>query len=187
MIWILPLAKDEAENERRKDDYAAMIDRLPYSTLERLLKPCLAGLPASDIAKQLQPINDLRGHIAHRGLKSADYRGRNPFTDHDCLAQVFFDCWAVGKQLDEFLEHMVLDPQYRARVNARHCDACTHEQCDGCKQSDVELSSETVKNASETGRFFMLRLCKACLAFANAGTLEFEAKPGWPPSARKTV
>jgi hypothetical protein len=86
-----------------------MVDGLSFGAVYNVLKPLFAAFPADDLAS-IKPIQDVRNSVAHRtDMSKIDYRGRNPFTDPDCLAQLYLDGWAVREEIAHFLGTMVLD------------------------------------------------------------------------------
>ena len=80
--------------KKRKDILSNMVTKLSFQQVFRLLKP---GLDAFD-NPNLKPIDDLnkvRNLAVHQDINKVIYKNRNPFKDFDCLAQIFFDGWAV--------------------------------------------------------------------------------------------
>jgi len=44
-------------------------------------------------------------------MSKIEYKGRDPFNDADCLAQVYLDAWAARAELRKFYERMIEDPR----------------------------------------------------------------------------
>jgi len=126
---LLPLVwegDDKDEVERYRASLLKTVNRLNFSTVHRLLKPCFDAYPADELGN-LQMINDVRNQTAHGNAESVVYKARNPFRDEDCLAQLFFDAWAANKVLGDFLTKMVLDPRALAeRYYELYCESLQH-------------------------------------------------------------
>ena len=104
----------EDQDEKTLKDHEKMIEGLSFGQMYRTLWPILKNWPY-DIS-HIQAINDLRNQVAHKkDVSSIDYKGRNPFDDADSFAQVFFDAWAVKKELGKFLHRKVIDPPRRVQ------------------------------------------------------------------------
>ncbi len=102
---------NEKENKKALEPFDKMVERLNFSSMYRILKPILNSWPSPDLAN-IQPINDLRNQIAHSSsIDKIEYKGRNPFKDGDAFAQVFFEAWAIKKELTEFFYRAIKDPQ----------------------------------------------------------------------------
>jgi hypothetical protein len=100
-----------------------MIIKLNFSAVHRLLKPAFDAFPAPDLAN-IEPINQVRGQVAHRqDMSEVQYKGRSPFADPDCLAQLFFEGWAIRQEVSHFFERMISDP----RAIADHYAKFYHE------------------------------------------------------------
>lgn len=108
-----------AQYQRHVKKLEDTVAGLNFATVHRLLKPALDAFVAPDLAN-IGAINELRNRIAHEtDVKKIRYKGRSPFSDPDCLAQLFFEGWAVRKEIGHFCERRVLDPRARA---VRHAE-----------------------------------------------------------------
>jgi hypothetical protein len=91
---------------------------MTFSQVHRLLKPAFDSFPGPDLANA-EPINNLRNQVAHDGdVSKIVYKGRNPFRDADCVAELFFDWQGFHKEIGHFHERMIEDPQYAASQDA---------------------------------------------------------------------
>ncbi len=109
---LLPLifkTNKEQQNTRQTEKLEKTIRKMSFMSISNLLKPCLDSFPSSDFSN-LEEINRIRNDVAHRDIEKARYKGRNPFRDHECLAQLFFESWAIDKELSKFFERMIDDP-----------------------------------------------------------------------------
>lgn len=105
----------EGEDDKVLGDLEKMVTGLSFGQMYRLLWPILKNWPF-DI-DSLKPLNELRNQAAHvNSIKKVSYKGRNPFTDADCFAQVFFDAWVVRGELAKFFEKRVSGPQEQCKM-----------------------------------------------------------------------
>ncbi|MBL7203502.1 MAG: hypothetical protein ISS63_04100 [Desulfobacteraceae bacterium] len=91
----------EEDNELHIDRLSKSIDRMSFSHILKLLQPCLNAAD-SDTFNNLANINQIRNYATHKDIMKARYKGRNPFTDHDALAQLFIDVEHIHSELGEF-------------------------------------------------------------------------------------
>lgn len=111
LLGIIFHGEDEAEYELHCKKLEEMVSNLNFATVHRLLRPAFEAFAAPDLAN-IQPINQLRNSVAHaKDVENVLYKGRSPFTDPDCLAQLYFDGWAVRQELGHFFERMIDDPR----------------------------------------------------------------------------
>ncbi len=110
---------DEAKGSGPKDDLFTTVAQMSFSSVFRILQPLLRAYPSRDL-DAIQAINALRNRVAHsRSLSDVKYKGRSPFTDADCFAQVFLDAWAARKALQDFHQRMIEEPASIAALHAR--------------------------------------------------------------------
>lgn len=102
------------EDENRKENLEKGIDKMSFTTMHRILKSCFDAFPGPDL-KSIGPINDVRNLAAHGNVEKVTYQGKNPFYNHETLAQLFLDCWAAKEELKHFYERMVSDPREKAK------------------------------------------------------------------------
>jgi len=95
------------------------INKMSFMNVYNLLKPCLDAYNVSEFS-DIPEINKTRNKLAHGDLKNISYKDRNPFTSHDCLAQIFFDSWAIRKMLRKFYGRMIEDPRLRVKSFAEY-------------------------------------------------------------------
>jgi hypothetical protein len=119
LMAVLFQTNDEAKSNGAKDDLDKTIGQMNFSSVFRILQPILRAYPSRDL-DAIQAINELRNRVAHsRSLSDVKYKGRNPFTDADCFAQVFLDAWAARKALQDFHQRMIEEPASIAALHAR--------------------------------------------------------------------
>ncbi len=105
------LTDDEGHNEEVKANFEKMIDRLGFMDMFRVLRPVLLSWPYPDL-ESIQAINETRGQAAHGGDPGkVRYKGRNPFQDGDCFAQIYFDVWAIKGSMTKFFEWTIERPK----------------------------------------------------------------------------
>jgi len=114
---------NEKKNTERRAELEKQIDRMNFSSLHRILKPCLDEFPATS-ENALSELNNVRNQAAHGSSKDTKYKNRNPFKDHDCFAQLFFDAWAFKQGLSKFFDIMIDGPRHIAERNAKHVEEC---------------------------------------------------------------
>jgi len=101
------LTDDEIENEKTEMRFSKMIDKLGFRDMQRLLEPALSSWPYPELC-DISEINTTRNQAAHaRNTSKVSYKGRNPFTDADCLAQMFVDAFAFRAAMRKFVDHAV--------------------------------------------------------------------------------
>jgi hypothetical protein len=98
------LTNDEAKNKETLADFDKMIGRLGFMEMYRILRPIFKWWPSPDL-RWIADINETRGLAAHTdSMEKVFYRGRNPFKDVDCFAQMFLDVWAIRQSLEKYFE-----------------------------------------------------------------------------------
>lgn len=100
---------EEDKNKKRRESLWNMVHSLNFSNVYRILKPCLKAYPASDL-DNIPNINEIRNKVVHSNINNALYKNRNPFTNFDCLAQIYVESWAVTKSLYDFRDRLVIKP-----------------------------------------------------------------------------
>ena len=68
------------------------------------------------IARDIKEIHDLRLGPAHGDMTSLTYRERDLVTDHQALAELYFQWWALNKELNKFIEKTIDGPIEHERV-----------------------------------------------------------------------
>ena len=96
------LTDDEKHNDKVTKEFSKKIERLGFMDMYRVLRPCLNSWPYPEFA-YIQDINDARNAAAHNdAIDSVNYKGRNPFKDADCFAQMYFDVWAIKQNMEKY-------------------------------------------------------------------------------------
>lgn len=126
MIPLVGHHLNERDAKRDRETLDRGIQDLSFSSLRIMLKPVLKCYGSSDI-DHVWEINALRNQVAHGNIGRVRYRGRNPFRDHDALAQVYFDFWAAVQELGRFFDKRINGPRLIAQ---EHEEGCTqHYDC----------------------------------------------------------
>lgn len=101
------LTDDDIENEKTENRFTRMIDKLGFRDMQRLLEPALTSWPYPELS-DISEFNTVRNQAAHaRDTCRVSYKGRNPFTDADCLARMFIDAFAFRAAMRKFMDHAV--------------------------------------------------------------------------------
>ncbi len=79
------------------------IRKMSFNNIYQLLKPGFISFDYPDLLN-IEEINKVRNLAIHGDIEKVLYKERNPFTDHDCLAQVFFEGWTARKILNKYTE-----------------------------------------------------------------------------------
>lgn len=114
----LALADDEDANAKNADALAKVIDDLGFMQMFKILGPVLRSWPYPDF-KSIQAVADARNQAAHEDVSKVRYKGRNPFEDADCFAQMYSDVWAIRESMKRFFDKTIAQPQ---RVLRRYID-----------------------------------------------------------------
>lgn len=105
------LTDDEEANAKTVADFEKVIVRLGFMEMFRVLRPVLLSWPYKDL-ESIQAVNETRNLAAHGGdIAKVLYKGRNPFTDGDCFAQLYFDVWAIRQTMHRFFDQAVARPK----------------------------------------------------------------------------
>ena len=80
-----------------------------FMDMFRLLKPILVSWSyAYPELALVETLNQTRIQAAHaRGLEQVSYKGRSPFTDADCLAEMYLDVFTIRKCMRKFRDKAV--------------------------------------------------------------------------------
>lgn len=112
------LTDNEGHNKKVEADFEKMVDRLGFMDMFRIIRPVLYSWPYPDL-ESIQAINDTRNQAAHSEIEKVQYKGRNPFTDADCFAQIYFDVWAIKQTIAKFFDQAIERPK---RLLKRYID-----------------------------------------------------------------
>ena len=85
------------------------INSMSFSQIHKLLEPCFESFGTAELDEYIPTINTLRNEATHRKPKHFRYKGRDPVTDIDCLAEIYIDSWYVHTRLGEFYERRIDD------------------------------------------------------------------------------
>ncbi len=109
------LTDDEERNEKTIANFDKMIARRGFSEMYRILGPIFDSWLMPDL-KSIQNINEARNAAAHgNSVDRVDYKGRNPFKDADCFAQMFFDAGAIQQCLAKYFYMVIERPTAQLR------------------------------------------------------------------------
>jgi len=110
------LTNDEQQNEMTLAQFDKMIGGLSFMGMYRVLQPIFKSWPSPDL-QSIQYINETRNLAAHKDSPEAiSYRGRNPFKDADCFAQMYSDVSAFRHSVTKYFEIAVEGPIERLRA-----------------------------------------------------------------------
>jgi hypothetical protein len=122
LVWVDTLATDGEERAvEQRESLSKYVERMSFGAVHSMLKPCLEAFDKD----QLAPIGDirrLRNEVTHGIPDRANYKGRNPFRDSECLAQLFVESWVVREQLSELIMHRIDGARALHRQNAEFYD-----------------------------------------------------------------
>ena len=111
---LLFLTDDELENQRTLAEFEKTISNVSVGQMLLVLQPIMSKW-YPDLAA-ISAINETRNLAAHQNdITKVLYKGRNPFTDGDCFAQMYFDVWAIKQSMAKFFWNTIEKPQDRLR------------------------------------------------------------------------
>jgi hypothetical protein len=109
------LTSDEQQNGKTIAAMERAILRLSFMDMYRILRPVIESWPYPDL-QSIGSLNDARNTAAHGGaVEKVMYKDRNPFTDADCFAQMYFDVWAIQQNIAKFFDHAIDKPKRQLR------------------------------------------------------------------------
>lgn len=104
------LFEDDAELKEKEDLLYKNVGRVPFGTMFSLLEATLHRAPWPDLASA-KAINETRNKLAHSpDLSKVTYKGRSPFDDEDCLAQMYFEVWAFEQEYGKLFWRTIEEP-----------------------------------------------------------------------------
>ncbi|MDO9026954.1 MAG: hypothetical protein Q7U87_03640, partial [bacterium] len=86
------------------------IEKMSFHEVHKLLKPAFDSFKDGDI-EFIEDITELRNRLVHGHTKDLAYRGKNPFNDGECLAEIYWNSWSAIKALKHFYERKIEDYQ----------------------------------------------------------------------------
>ncbi len=108
------LTQDERQNEKTTAGFDRVMRGLGFMHIYRILQPVLDSWPYPDL-QSIGDLNATRNATAHGGVAGVSYKGRNPFNDADCFAQMFFDVWAIRQSMTKIFERVIQMPGVRLK------------------------------------------------------------------------
>lgn len=109
------LTDDEQKNSETIARFDKTIARLSFASMYRVLRPIFEGWPYPDLAS-IADVNEARNLAAHENaVETVLYKGRNPFKDADCFAQMYFDVWAIKQSVTKYFEWTISMPKERLK------------------------------------------------------------------------
>ena len=113
------LTNDEEQNEKTLVQFDKMIGNLSFMGMYRILQPIFKSWPSPDL-QSIQHINETRNMAAHKDApEGITYRGRNPFKEADCFAQMYFDVWAFKQSVTKYFELAIEGPVARLQAQLK--------------------------------------------------------------------
>ncbi len=108
------LTGDEADDKKTLAKFESAIRGLGFAQMFRILQPVLNSWPYPEL-KDIEKLNATRNAAAHGKVENVKYKGRNPFKDADCLAQIYFDVWAIKQQMARYFDFTIQRPRRQLR------------------------------------------------------------------------
>ena len=110
---LLFLTDDELQNQQTLADFDKTIGGLSFMNMYRILQPIMNRWYGD--FESIAAINETRNLAAHGDVSKVRYKGRSPFTDADCFAQMYFDVWAIKQSVPKFFWHTIEKPREKLR------------------------------------------------------------------------
>jgi hypothetical protein len=77
---------------------------------QHAVRSCIFGF------EEIGALNETRNLAAHQSdITKVLYKGRSPFSDPDCFAQMYFDVWAIKQSMPKFFWHTIEKPREKLR------------------------------------------------------------------------
>lgn len=111
----LILVSNDDERVVKERTLNASIDRLNFGQMWKLIEFAIKDCPWPDL-ELIPEINKTRNQVAHgEQIEKIRYRGRNPFSDADCLASMYFDVFAIKSSLPRFFWRTIEEPDWQLK------------------------------------------------------------------------
>jgi hypothetical protein len=111
---LLFLTDDEAENERTLAEFDKTISNVSFGQMYSVLRPIMNKWYGD--FEEIGALNETRNLAAHQSdITKVLYKGRSPFSDPDCFAQMYFDVWAIKQSMPKFFWHTIEKPREKLR------------------------------------------------------------------------
>jgi hypothetical protein len=108
------LTDDEAENEKTLAEFDKTISNVNFGQMYSVLRPIMNKWYGDFEA--IGALNGTRNLAAHHSdIAKVLYKGRSPFSDADCFAQMYFDVWAIKQSMPKFFWHTIDKPRETLR------------------------------------------------------------------------
>ena len=108
---MLFLTNEEKQRQDTNAKFERRIEKLGYMEMYRVLEPVFVSWPLGDLDAFLA-IDKTRNQVGHAAdVKDVRYKGRNPFTNTDCFAQMYFDVWAAQQAAAKFFDRAISGPR----------------------------------------------------------------------------
>jgi hypothetical protein len=106
--------EDGDQREAALEKFDKRIGKLGHLEIFRVLEPILLFWPLDFDA--FIELDRTRNQIAHGApIDHVSYKNRNPFTNADCFAQMYFDVWAAQQAVAKFFDTAIEEPRERLR------------------------------------------------------------------------
>jgi hypothetical protein len=103
------LTNDEKENKKIEKNFERAISKLSFIEMWRILKTTM--IPWYSDFESIEEINTTRNQSTHSDISKTQYKNRNPFRDPDCLAQIYFDVWAIKQVIPKYFWNTIERPK----------------------------------------------------------------------------
>jgi hypothetical protein len=111
---LLFLTDDDLENQKTLAEFDKIISNVSVGQMIGVLQPIMSKWYGDFDA--ISAINERRNLAAHQSdITKVTYKGRSPFTDADCLAQMYFDMWAIKQSMSKFFWFTIEKPRDQLR------------------------------------------------------------------------
>ncbi len=112
------LTGDEGNDKITIAKFEKTIGGLGFAQMFRILQPVLTSWPYPEL-QDIDKLNATRNAAAHGKVENIKYKGRNPFKDADCLAQMYFDVWAIKQSMARYFDFTIARPirQFRRYID----------------------------------------------------------------------
>jgi hypothetical protein len=103
------LTNDEKQNEKTIKNFEISISKLGFIEMWRILKTTM--IPWYQDFESIEDINTVRNQVTHADISKVNYKNRNPFLNPDCLAQIYFDVWAIKQVIPKYFWSTIKRPK----------------------------------------------------------------------------
>ena len=109
------LFEDEAEKAEKEKVLYKYVGKTPFGTMQNLLEASLHRAPWPDL-EHAKAINATRNKMSHSpSIDGVSYKGRSPFFEPDCLAQMYFEVWAFKQEFAKLFWRTIEEPDWHLR------------------------------------------------------------------------